>query len=377
MKIKEAIADVGDWDVLRRFLPLGWAEEARTRGALRRSRRIKDPDTLLRVLMIHLAAGCSLQETAVRAKEAGLASLSSVAVFKRLRASEEWLRWMAEASWNVSGTVRDTLRRPLRAVDATMVSEPGSSGGQWRIHYSINLTNLQCDFYALTSAKEGEAWRRFAVHSGDILVGDRIYATLDGVRHVVSHKGDVIVRLNRCTLPLFSESGRKIDVLRRVRGLHVGEVRECRAWVRPPKDAPIAGRLIIVKRNRAATQAARKRLRYKASKKQERITEKAWRAAAYFFLWTSLDESYPALDILDYYRLRWQIELVFKRMKSIMGLGHLPKSQDESARAWLHGKILIGLLVNRVLDAANAFFPWGYPMAAPAKPLEGESLPLP
>lgn len=377
MEIKDAIADVGDWDVLCRFLPPGWAEEARARGALRRSRRIEDPGTLLRVLMIHLAAGCSLQETAVRAREAGLADVSSVALFKRLRASEEWLRWMAEASRSVSGAVRKPLERPLRAVDATMISEPGSTGSQWRIHYSVNLANLQCDFYMLTPAREGETWGRFPVRSGDILVGDRIYATPGGVRHVIGQEGDVIVRLNRRTLPLYNESGQKIDVLRRVRGLRVGEVREWKAVVRPPKDPPIAGRLIIVKRNRAAAQIARDRLRHKASKKQERITKEGWKAAAYFFLWTSLDNSYPALEILEYYRMRWQIELVFKRLKSIMGLGHLPKSQDENARAWLHGKILVGMLVNRILDAASAFFPWGYPLAPPSQSLEREPLSLP
>jgi IS4 transposase len=77
---------------------------------------------------------------------------------------------------------------------------------------------------------------------------------------------------------------------------------------------------------------------------------------------TSLADVFDAATILEIYRLRWQIELVFKRMKSIMGLGHLPKADPNSSRAWLHGKLFVALLVERMIDAAKSFSPWGYPL---------------
>ena len=52
---------------------------------------MEGPDALLRILMIHLAAGYSLKETATRAKQAGLGDLSSAAIHKRLLAAEERL----------------------------------------------------------------------------------------------------------------------------------------------------------------------------------------------------------------------------------------------------------------------------------------------
>ena len=82
--------------------------------------------------------------------------------------------------------------------------------------------------------------------------------------------------------------------------------------------------------------------------------------AQYFLVWTTLSSTYPASDILAFYRWRWQIELGFKRMKSILGLGHLPKKDPATARAWLHGKLLTSLLVERIIQAANTFSPWGY-----------------
>jgi hypothetical protein len=69
--------------------------------------------------------------------------------------------------------------------------------------------------------------------------------------------------------------------------------------------------------------------------------------------------------------LRWQIELVFKRMKSILGLGHLSKKDPLSAQAWLEGKLFVGLLIELMVDAAGSFFPWGYSMATAAESVAG------
>ena len=81
-----------NWDVLQRFLPEGWEEQAKLCGAMRRARYIKSPEAVLRILLLHLANGCSLAETAARAQVAGLGSISAVGVFKRLRAAGPWLR---------------------------------------------------------------------------------------------------------------------------------------------------------------------------------------------------------------------------------------------------------------------------------------------
>ncbi|MCA3219628.1 MAG: hypothetical protein ING59_13920, partial [Burkholderiales bacterium] len=67
-----------DWRLVQELLPQGWEAKARELGALRRGRGIVDAATLLRVMLIHLAQGCGLRETAVRAREGGLASVGDV-----------------------------------------------------------------------------------------------------------------------------------------------------------------------------------------------------------------------------------------------------------------------------------------------------------
>jgi hypothetical protein len=360
MKTAERFKGLDDWQVVCQFLPRGWQDAARELGALRRTRSIKDAETLLRVLLVHLADGCSLQETAVRVQSAGWCELSPVAVFKRLRASEAWLRWLAERLWRRPSvpTVRGKYR--VRAVDATTVQEPGSTGTDWRVHFCVDLADLQCDHFELTDAKGGETFRRIPVAKGDLMMGDRAYGTPPGIAHVCSCKGDVLVRITLQNLPLFSASGAKVAILKRLKTVRLGKVKSWKTWVRSGEQQ-IPGRLVAVKRSVQATQKARKRLRRKASRNQTKVSEQTLAAAGYVFVWTTVpSEVLTDREVMEYYRLRWQIELAFKRMKSILGLGHMPKTTSGSCRAWVHGKLFVALLLERLLEEAEAFSPWGY-----------------
>jgi len=105
------IEELDDWEVLSSFLPQGWEGRAREYGALVRARGVADAPALLRTLLIHIATGCSLAETAVRARQMGLARLNAAAVYKRLRSAEEWLRWLAEQMRGDLGMVAPRVGR--------------------------------------------------------------------------------------------------------------------------------------------------------------------------------------------------------------------------------------------------------------------------
>jgi len=371
MAIQDEAFGPDNWSILRTFLPTGWKEMARSTGALRRARDIPDAESLLRVLLMHVVNGYSLAETAARASQLGM-KLSGVAVYKRLRASEEWLRWLAERQRGKQPLAVESQGRPVRLVDAATVSEPGSTGTDWRLHYVVNLANLQCDFFELTDVKGGETLRRIPVRAGDIMMGDRIYATPIGVAHVKAAKADILVRLNRQSLPVFDGGENLLRIPRLFRKMKVGQIQQWSTQVKHPNGGWVPGRLIALKRSAEATRLARRRLEINASKKQTKVSPDSWEAAQYFFVWTTLGNNFVAPAVLELYRLRWQIELAFKRMKSIMGLGHLPKKDPASARAWLHGKIFASLLVERMVEAADRFSPWGYRLDSEAQPLEGD-----
>src|ERR1700753_3181684 len=80
------------WQTLLSLFPPRWRELAEESGAVERLRGFSSPEALLRTLLMHIASGFSLRETTVQAKLAHLAEVSDVALLKRLRNSEEWLR---------------------------------------------------------------------------------------------------------------------------------------------------------------------------------------------------------------------------------------------------------------------------------------------
>ena len=350
-------------------MPAGWQEQARPCGAFRRARNIPNPAVLLRVLLVHLAGGDSLRQTAAYARHAGWCSLSAVDLLRRLRSAESWLRWLADG-------VRQPHHAPplrrgwrVRAVDATAVQRPGSTGTDWRIHYAVNLEDLQCDHFELTDCKGGETFRRIPVSPGDVLVGDRAYGTPPGVGAVAQAGGHVLVRVNHTALPLFKPSGAPLGLRTRLAALTLGRIGQWPAVVHHD-GGERPGRLIAVKRSAWAAALERRALQKRAGKKQKSVSKRASFLAGYFYVWTDTPEEIlePA-GVLEWYRCRWQIELCFKRMKSILGLGDLPKKTDASCRAWLHGKMLVALLLERILHEAEAFSPWGYELGRPAQPL--------
>ncbi len=80
-------------------------------------------------------------------------------------------------------------------------------------------------------------------------------------------------------------------------------------------------------------------------------------------MFTTVDRELGPAQVLEAYRGRWQIEIVFKRLKSIIGLGHLRKTDLTGAKAWVHGILLVAFLMEALILAGERFFPWGYPIS--------------
>lgn len=355
-----------NWEAVKGFLPTGWEKKAKGLGALLRQRNVKDPGSLLRLLLIYLADGCSLRETVARARQARLCRLSDVALLKRLRTASEWLRWMSLELLARRGCV---MRKPewlsrynLRSVDATVICEPGSTGTDWRLHYSLELFGLKCDYFKLTQPEAGESLTNFSVAPGDLLLGDRAYGSLKGLWHVRNKGGDFLVRLRSGAFGLYSAAtSERFDLLKALSGLSIGEVGEWEVEARAAEQTAMRLRICAVKKSREAAEDSVQRATRKAKDRGYTPEPETIELHRYVVLATSVArEHMSAEQVAELYRIRWQIEIAFKRLKSIMGLGHLPNVDPVSARAWLHGKVFVALLVQAMVDEGRSFSPWGY-----------------
>jgi len=125
-----------------------------------------------------------------------------------------------------------------------------------------------------------------------------------------------------------------------------------------------------LRKSREAIRVARRKLRGEAARRDRQPRPETLEFARHVIVFTTFPEAgFPAADVLEWYRARWQVALVFKRFKSLAQLGHLPKRDDGSAKAWLHGKLLlVALLTEKLIRHASAVSPWGYRMAATPDP---------
>jgi Transposase DDE domain len=357
-----------DWRVLTSLFPEGWQHQAKQTGAIERQRGITAPEALLRLFLLHVARGYSLRETAVRAKEAGIAAISDVGLLKRLRRSEDWLHWLCSrlASENGVQMPSGDGQRLVRIVDGTIIKEPGKTGSQWRILYSMRLPDLRCDYFDLTAttgAGNGESFTRLPVARQDLILGDAGYSSAPGIQWVVAQGGDVLVRVNPQSLPLQQRGGRNFNLLSRLKVLHTaGAMGE---WKVMLAGTAIEGRVCALRKSEESIRKAHRRIERRASKRQTKTKPDTWEYAKYVAVFTT-DLSTPAATILEWYRARWQIELMFKRLKSLAQLGHLPKYDAQSSRAWLYGKLFVALLTQKLIRTGRELSPWGYVLTGPA-----------
>jgi len=356
-----------EWEYLTEFLPKDWREQARKTGALRRARGIANADCLLRLILMHTATGLSLRQTVVRAREQSIADISDVALLKRLRSSEPWLRGLNSGMTELGETEtvqRLCVQRRVRVVDATTIQEQGGAGTDWRVHYTLCLPDLSCDFFELTDEHGGETYRRIPVKPLDLLLADRGYSNPPGVSAVSEAGGDVLVRWNNFSFPLESGAGKTFDPLKGLRQLPKRGAREWAVSFRHG-GKKYTGRLCAIRKNAVATARAQEKLRQRASKQQKQADEEALKLAAFVLVFTTVGQDVlDTQEVLELYRVRWQIELRFKHLKSLLGLGCLPKYDEQSCRAWIQAKLLCGLLIERLMREAKFFSPWGYRLPA-------------
>ena len=318
---------------------------ARSSGAIKRSRRISDGETLLRLALWYGPCGLSLRSAAALAAGTETANLSDVALLKRLCGAADWLEAIVAAVLAERHSEPMAGTRDLVLIDGTAISQPGSNGTDWVLHSRYKPGHGFSGF-ALTDRHGAETLERHAFNPGEIVIADRAYARGKGLSHVLQQQADFIVRAGWRALALRDEEGQLLDLLGRLKGLDPGETADLRVDAAVGKDIlPI--RLVVQAKQDDAMPSAVKRVKRKAQKNGHKGDPRSEEAARYMIIATSLDaESYPATTILALYRMRWQIELAFKRLKSLLNLDRLPAKNRNLARAWLNAHLLLALLID-------------------------------
>jgi hypothetical protein len=342
-----------DWGrLLERFGPADELEaSAKASGALVRRREIKSAGDLLRLALAYGPCGMSLRTTAAWASTIGIGDLSDVAAMKRLLASAGWLEGIVGnllAQRLKANPVMASLGRPLRLVDSTTISRPGSDRSDWRLHCSYDPRHGRTADCKLTTAREGEHLRRTKVTAGELWLADRGYAKADGLYYLKQGGADFVVRVSWNSLSLRSLDGEAFNLAHQLEQLGQARHAEWQIVVVTRAGQTIPVRLLVRRKPPEAIEREMKRITDKAARRgrTRRSGEPDPRslvAAQFTILATTLAE--PADQVFDLYRLRWQIEIAFKRLKSLLHIDQLQAKHHDLARTWILAHLIAALLI--------------------------------
>jgi hypothetical protein len=350
------------WTELLQHLPADLDLEATAHacGALLRRRQVQRAADLLRLILAYAVCDAPLRLAASWYTMSDLGRLSKTAVRQRLKHSVAWLgRLVAallplppagEAAWPA---VR------LRLLDATAISRPGSQGTDWRVHLSLDLGQDRLAGIELTDAHGAETLARFPVQEDEIRVGDRGYAHASGLGPVLEAQGHIVVRMNWQNLPLEDSAGQRWDVAAWLQGFPAAasEPQEQALWL-PTPQGRFAVRLVACPLPPERAEEARRRARQRARKKKHVVDQRTLLAAGFVLVLTNLPaESWSAAQVLMLYRLRWQIELHIKCLKSVLNLDGLRVQDPEMAQAYLLAKLLAALLTQDLHQQIHLLHP--------------------
>lgn len=340
---------------------------ARTTKAVQRQRGdgVIDGTTLLRLSLARGPGGKSLPAAAVWAHVNGIAEITGQSLNERLHGSVTFLSAVAHHLLAGRPAVRSGIweGRCLRIADGSVLSQRGSKGTDWRVHGVYDLGRGTFSHLEITDSHGAESLLRCAPVAGEVLIADRGYARAKELRACLDRSGrdarDFIVRVGWRALALRDGNGAPFDLIARLDAPDPGA--GPREWtvraVAGARDILPPFRLIALALPADKVAAIREKLRRKASRSQKKLDPRTLVAAGFMVLAVSLPAEIPAEEILAAYRLRWQIELAFKRLKSLIHIDRLPTRTVAGGLNWLYSHLILALLAEDVCQDFLAFSP--------------------
>lgn len=326
---------------------------ARATKAFLRPREITNAVDLLRLILAYCLGEKGLRLTAAWATSVGLVDISNVALLYRLRQCGDWLAMLVGQV--LAGAAPEASHgRLIRIIDGTTVPKKGPNARKnnelWRIHSAFDLPGERFGHFEVTDQRAGETLDRIAVVKGEIRIADRAYLQPDRMAKVIDAGADVVIRAGWKSAHWVDEAGNTIDVVAELRNATAGLV-DRPIWIKRKCGSLLAVRLVAIRKPQQAAEAARRKARREAQRGGHTVSKQTLDAADWVILITSLKpEDFTTADVLALYRLRWRIELGFKRLKSLIGLKGPPGTSESSARPHILAHLLTILLLEPLVD---------------------------
>ena len=334
------------------LLPEDYEKECYEKKAIMRKRIIKNPLDLMILLLYYLYDNHSLVDVSQFAILKNIGNISDTALIKKFIQCKDWIKWLVSKMLpnEIIHYKKPEELEPYRviAVDASDLVQKGAVKKIWHLHYGVDLFSLACNQFKLSEQSTGESLKNFEIKEKDLVIADRAYGTITSIEHCLKRGGEFIIRIKNKSFNLYNKQGEKILLSDWLKTIGT-KAEEITIYIRDSNKKLIPLRICAAKKTKEEIAAEEKRLKRLESKKQTTYSEDTKFTHQFMFVITSLPASVCAEKVLEFYRLRWQVELVFKRYKSLLGLGNIPTKTKESSEVWLNGKMFLALLIEKYL----------------------------
>lgn len=298
-------------------LPPDLEAQASALQALQRHRAFGSAHDLLRALLAYVLGPYSFAALGAWALIQGIADISPTAWRKCLRRANPWLAWLlASLVAHPTTTLPLARGRRIRLVDATRLRQWRGTGDDWRLHVSYDLTAGRLDHVVVTDCHGAESFQHAALRPGDLCVADAGFGIRRSLAILHAHQADGILRVYPPNFPVEDAAGQAIDLAAWVQTPSTA-VRDLMCWCRHGRQLfPV--RLLALALPSEVAAAKRRRKLKEARNKSRTISETKLFYLGVVVLVTTLDQAWTAEEIFQLYRARWQIELIFKRIKQLL-----------------------------------------------------------
>jgi hypothetical protein len=240
-------------------------------------------------------------------------------------------------------------------VDGTEDVKCGVRRQCYMLHYSLDLFTLAAKEFVITDMRTGEKLVNFeSLGKDDIVIGDRIYGTLPGIGYLKEQGAGYVLRIKSRGFRIYDGKRREIDLLESLSNLKEGEIADMRVKCRINERYEVV-RICALRKDHNSERTGLKRLTKVNQRKSggKPVSDLQRENNKYIIVATSLGKKVSAEQVLELYRARWQIEIAFKRLKSLFQYNDLPATNGESVKAWFYGKLLLVALCETLVNTGR------------------------
>jgi hypothetical protein len=344
-------------DELIKRLPDGYKQACMDTKAIERKREVKNPADLMKLVLLYLTGGYSQIEMSVIARELSIANISDTGFLKKFAKCGNWILWIISQiipKAIIEYEIPDGFENyQIVALDASDVTEKGRSGRTFRLHYALDLIKMCGLSYRITPQKVGETLLNFDIKKNWLILADRIYGTLTGIEYCLKNGADFILRLRYNAFKLYDENGNELNILDKLFDVTCDAAINIEVYVKLATLGLTKLRICTEKIPDDKLDKVERRNKRKDSKKQLTTSKEALEMTKYVVIITALPYTVTADEIISLYRFRWQVEIYFKRLKSIINFGNIPLRREDSIYTWLNGKLMISLLIEQMISEVS------------------------